>query len=284
MQDTSQVVRKLLAILAVVIGLFMIIIAPILVQISLDRVLASLVEVSKERPQYGSGIPLFALFYPPWRAIGFVAGVALIAIAPMIYRGKAWTYHVSLAAYAVPSISGMFMFLPCVSWVEGFPIPMALMWVGLLGFWAMVFLRKAERITKIAEFLVYTFVGMLATHSFVIGIGAQRMLLTRPGQPLFNGVEWWILTRVGEIDWIGALMLYVSIPLMALRKPFGWRIALIATVAILLIDVPTQIVRMATLDYALGALLAIGALILLLIPKLKQQFIVERSDAQLANA
>jgi hypothetical protein len=110
------------------------------------------------------------------------------------------------------------------------------------------------------------------------------MLLTRPGQPLFNGVEWWILTRVGEIDWIGALMLYVSIPLMALRKPFGWRIALIATVAILLIDVPTQIVRMATLDYALGALLAIGALILLLIPKLKQQFIVERSDAQLANA
>lgn len=284
MQDASQNVRKFLAVLAVVVGLFMIIVAPILVQISLDRVLASLIEVSKEKPQYGSGLVLFGLFYPLWRAVGFVAGVALLVIAPMIYQGKAWTYHVALAAYAVPSISGMFMFLPYVSWVSGFPIPMMLMWVGLLGFWAMVLLQKAERITKLAEFLVYTFVGMLATHSFVIGIGAQRMLLTRPGQPLFNGVEWWILTMVGEIDWIGALMLYISIPLMALRKSFGWWIALIATIAILLIDAPTQLVRMATLDYALGTLLAIGTLILLLIPKLKRQFLVESSEVQPAKA
>jgi hypothetical protein len=281
--ETSQNIRTLLAILAGLIGLFLIAVAPDMVQTSLERVLESLLEVIQDRPQFESGITLFSFFYPFWRAVGFVAGATLLVISPAIYRGEGWTPAVALVAYAVPSISGMFMFLPYISWVEGFPLPMVISWVGLLGFWTMLLLRKSERAEKAVDFLVYTFMGMLATHSFTLGIGSLRMLNTRPEKPLFAGLEWWLLTVVGEVDWIATAMLIAAIPLLALRKRAGWWLALIAGVSILLIDAYTQIVRTRTLDYLYGALLAFGLVLFLLIPGFKRRLLREGTDPPTAR-
>lgn len=280
--ETSQNIRTLLAILAVLIGLFLVAIAPGLVQTSLERVLESLLEIIKDRPQFESGIALFSFFYPFWRAVGFVAGVTLLVISPAIYRGEDWTPAAALVAYAVPSISGMFMFLPYVSWVGGFPLPMVISWVGLLGFWTMLLLRKSERAEKAVDFLVYTFMGMLATHSFTLGIGSLRMLNTRPEKPLFAGLEWWLLTVVGEVDWIATAMLIVAIPLLSLRKRAGWWLALIAGTSVLLIDAYTQIVRTRTMDYLYGALLALGLVLFLLIPGFKRRLL--REEAAIPSA
>ena len=102
---------------------------------------------------------------------------------------------------------------------------------------------------KIINLITYTFIGMLATHAFVIGVGAQRMLLTRAAAPLFDGLEWWILTLSGEVNWIAVLMLFGSIPLMAERKENGWWLALVSTLTIITINIPTQIIRTKNLDY-----------------------------------
>jgi hypothetical protein len=273
MKDTPQNSRLILTIIAIVIGLFLIAAAPFIVQTSLERVLNDLMAVVEEQPKYGSGIALFSLFYPLWRAFAFVAGMTLLVIAPSIYKGEQWTFPVALTAYAIPSIGGMFMFLPYISWVGGFPLPMVISWVGLAGFWTMIWLRKAERIQKLAQFLTFTFIGMLATHAFVIGIAAQRMLLTRLEKPLFAGIEWWILTLSGEVNWIAVVMLIVAIPLLAMRKTSGWWLATIAGLSILVINVPTQLLRTKTLDYLYGALISIGLLASLFIPALKQQLI-----------
>jgi hypothetical protein len=167
----------------------------------------------------------------------------------------------------------MFMFLPYVSWVEGFPIPMIISWVGLAGFWATLWLYKSDRKTKLVNLLTFTCIGMLATHSFTLGIGAQRMLMTRPGQPLYQGLEWWILTMTGEIDWMATPMLMLAIPLLALRKPAGWWLATIAALSVLLIDAPTQLIRPATLDYLWGTLLALGTLCCLWFPRFKERLL-----------
>ncbi len=255
-------------IIAVGVGLFMLLVAPILVQISLEGVLNELLIIVVTQPQFSSGITLFSLFYPLWRAIGYVAGIVLLAIIPSIYKGKEWTMKVELTAYAVPSVSGMFMFLPYISFVGGFPIPMIISFVGLLGFWSVFVLHKYDSFgEKIVNIITYTFIGMLTTHAFVIGIAAQRMLLTRAAAPLFDGLEWWILTLSGEVNWIAVLMLFGSIPLMAERKENGWWLALVAALTIVTIDIPTQIIRTNTLDYLMGALLAAALLALLLIFK-----------------
>ena len=255
-------------IFAVAVGLFMLLVAPILVQISLENLLNELLIAVITEPKYASGITLFSFFYPLWRALSYVAGIVLLAIVPSIYQGKEWTLKVELTAYAVPSVGGMFMFLPYVSFVGGFPFPMMISFVGLLGYLSVfLFHYYGSILEKIVNLITFTFVGMLATHAFVIGIGAQRMLLTRPGQPLFAGLEWWILTMSGEINWIAVLMLFGSIPLMADRKKNGWWLAIIAALSIITINIPTQIIRTATPDYLIGAMLAAGLLALLLIFK-----------------
>ena len=255
-------------IIAVVVGLFMLLVAPILVQITLEAILNELLIVVITQPKFSSGIDLFSLFYPLWRAMIYIAGIVLLAIVPSIYKGKEWTMKVELTAYAVPSVGGMFMFLPYISWVGGFPIPMIICFVGLLGFWSVfLFHYYGSILEKIVNLITYTFIGMLATHAFVIGIGAQRMLLTRAAAPLFDGLEWWILTLVGEVNWIAVLMLFGAIPLMAERKKNGWWLALVAALTVVSINIPTQIIRTKTPDYIIGALLAIGLLALLLIFK-----------------
>jgi len=93
------------------------------------------------------------------------------------------------------------------------------------------------------------------------------MLLTRAAAPLYDGLEWWILTLSGEVNWIAVLMLLVSIPLIAARKKNGWWLALVAALIIVSINIPTQIIRTKTLDYLLGAVLAAILLVLLLLFK-----------------
>lgn len=275
MQQRSLRTRRIMAGVAFLIGLFMIAAAPWIVQISLERVLEALIEVSKERPQFESGITLFNFFYPLWRAIGFVAGVVLLVSAVPMARGETWTYPTALVATAVPSISGMFMFLPYISWVGGFPLPMVISWVGLAGFWLILLLPESSWAGRGVKFLVFTFIGMLATHSFTLGIGSQRMLATRPMQPLYAGLEWWILTLVGEVNWIATLLLIAAIPLLAMRKRAGWWIALIASLSVLLVDAPTQIVRTKTFDYLYGSLLAAGLLLFLFLPGFKHSLLGE---------
>jgi hypothetical protein len=278
MKKPDQNTHIILTALAVIIALFLIAAAPFIVQTSLERVLEELLIVSKDQPQYSSGIALFSLFYPLWRAAGFVAGITLLVISTSIYKGETWTYPVSLLLYAIPAISGMFMFLPYISWVGGFPLPMVISWVGLAGYWATILLQDVERGQKVAWFLVLTLVGVLATHAFVIGIAAQRMLITRVDKPLFAGMAWWILTLSGEVNWIGVILLIVSIPFIAKRKSTGWRLALVATLSILVINIPTQILRMKTLDYLYGALISLALLISLNIPILKARLLEGESE------
>ena len=78
MKDTSQSNRLILSILAVIVGLFMITIAPFLIQTSLERVISALQIVSAEKPAYASGIPLFSYAFPLYRGLIFIGGIALL--------------------------------------------------------------------------------------------------------------------------------------------------------------------------------------------------------------
>ena len=187
MQATSQKNRNIMSIIAILIGLLMVTAIPFMIQTSLERVLFHLTEhIEAGNPAFSSGIKLFDFFYPVWRALIFVAGAALIVISQAIRKGEEWTYPVAMALFALPAIGGFFMFLPYVSWVPGFPLRMIISFIGLSGYWAFIFLQKAEMITKWTRFGALTFIGMLATHAFTIGVGAQRTMWTRPGYPFYK--------------------------------------------------------------------------------------------------
>lgn len=274
MKETSQSNRLIMSIIAIVIGLLMVAIIPFMIQTSLERVLTGLTEhIEAGNPTFSSGIPLFDTFYPVWRALIFVAGAALIVISQEIRKGEEWTYPTAMALFALPAIGGFFMFLPYVSWVPGFPLPMIISFIGLSGYWAFIFLRKAEMMTKWARMGALTFIGMLATHAFTIGVGAQRTMWTRPGYPFYKDFTWWLFNWAGEVNWVAVILLFISIPLLAVGRRKGWWLAVIGTVAILMIDAPTQFFRTKTLDYLYGSLLALGVLLFTVVPFFKKHLL-----------
>jgi len=276
MKDTPQKNRTIMSIIAIVIGLLMVGVIPFIVQTALERVLTNLtIHIEAGNPTFSSGLKLFDLFYPVWRAIIFVAGAALIVVSQEIRKGEEWTYPLAMALFALPAIGGMFMFLPYISFVDGFPIPMIIAAIGLTGYWSFIFLRKAEKAQKWTRFAVLTFIGMLATHAFVIGIGAQRTLMTRPGHPMYPDFTWWLFLWAGEVNWVAVILLFISIPLLAVGRRKGWWLAVIGTVAILMIDVPTQFFRTKTFDYLYGSILAIGVLLFTTLPYFKKYLIIE---------
>ena len=280
MKETSQKNRTIMSGIAIVIGLMMTYIIPFLVQTSLERVLFHLTEhIEAGNPVFSSGIPLFDFFYPVWRAVIFVAGVMLIVLSQEIRKGSEWTYPLAITLFALPSIGGMFMFLPYISWVPGFPLPMVISWIGLAGFFSFIFLLKAERVVKWTRFAALTFIGMLATHAFTIGIGAQRTMWTCPGYPFYKDFSWWLFNWVGEVNWVAVILVFLSIPLLSVGKRKGWWLAVTGAIAILMINVPTQFIRTKTLDYLYGSLLAIGVLFFTMMPYFKRHLLEEFEES-----
>lgn len=284
MNETPQKNRTAMSVIAIVIGLLMAYLIPFLVQTSLERVLINLMDhIDKGNPAFTSGLTLFDAFYPIWRAVIFVAGAALIVISQEIKKGTEWTFPLSMTLFALPSIGGMFMFLPYVSWVDGFPLPLTIAAIGLTGYFAFLFLRKEEISHKLTRFGALTFLGMLATHAFTIGIGAQRTMWTRPGHPLYKDFTWWLFNWVGEANWVAVVLIFAAIPLLAVGKKKGWWFAVTGSIAILMINVPTQFIRTKTLDYLYGSLLAAGVLIFTLVPYFKKRLLYEVEDAEKLN-
>ena len=281
MQETPQKNRTIMSIIAVVIGLLMAYLIPFLVQTSLERVLVNLMaHIDAGNPTFTSGLKLFDFFYPVWRAVIFVAGAALIIISGEIRKGTEWTYPLAIALFALPSIGGMFMFLPYISFVDGFPLPLTISWIGLAGYFSFILLRKAELPVKLTRLGALTFLGMLSTHAFTIGIGAQRTMWTRPGHPLYPDFTWWLFNWVGEANWVAVILIFGAIPLLALGKKKGWWFAVTGSIAILMINIPTQFIRTKTLDYLYGALLAAGVLVFMFVPYLKKHLLAEESTAE----
>lgn len=280
MKETSQTKRSILAFLAVIVGLFMIAVAPFLIQTSIERVVTELQIVSAQKPAYASGIPLFSYAFPLYRGLIFIGGIALLLLARPIYLGEEWTFPVALLASAFPSAGGMFMFMPYVSFVDGFPLPMAVSIVGLIFFWSLILLRNVDKWIKWGQFLALTFAGMLTTHAFIVGIGNLRTLMTRPEKPMYDGLGIWVLAWSQPIQWICVILLFIAIYKIAERKFSGWWLALLSVTSLTAIDVPMQIIRLTmtdstALDYTYGMPVMLGMFIVLLMPKFKNALIAE---------
>lgn len=266
--------RLAMAVVLVVAGIFMIVAAPFLVQSTLDPMLEGLMERAAQDPGFASGPKLMATFYPLWRALIFVAGVAIIVMAYPLWQGEEWTWPAALACLAIPSIGGMYMMLPFVSFVKGaMPPSMIISLVGLSCYWTVLLVRRADKGQRVVNMIVFTLLGVITTESFVLGFGALRQLTARPDSPLFISAKIAILTIGGPVNWISAIMTFAAIPLLAARKPLGWWFGLIAGLSIAAAGLPTHFIRQATADYLIGGIMGVVLMVILLIPAVKQRLV-----------
>ncbi|MCJ7569107.1 MAG: hypothetical protein MUO58_16420 [Anaerolineales bacterium] len=92
MKSTPKNTRLVMAVLCVLVGLFLIAIAPRFIQTSLERVLVELLETINEQPRYASGITLFSFFYPLWWLLIASLSVLIIDAYTEYIRTKTLDY------------------------------------------------------------------------------------------------------------------------------------------------------------------------------------------------
>ena len=67
----------------------------------------------------------------------------------------------------------------------------------------------------------------------------------------------------------------IAIPLVAEKKALGWWMSLVVGVTLIIANLPTQIIRMETVDFLFAAIFGAVLLVFLLLPKFKKDLIEE---------
>ncbi len=264
--------RKALTIVLVIFGLFIIFASPFLIQGSLDAVIARVAPKIPENPDF----ELTVVFLPTWfftmRGITIIAGITLLAIAYFFYRGDTWTWPVALIATALPTIFGVLYSLPHLVQYGRPPAAGLVLVFGLVVFWLLLLLRRGTKIEKWARFFVFTFLGVTAGHLNVLVMHAIKNIIGRPEAPYFSDIMNTVYTVQGPVSFIAVVFCIVAIPLLASQqhKLTGWLLALIAGIAIVLVNYPTHFIRMQTSDYLVAGSLGLGLTVVTIIPAFRK--------------
>jgi hypothetical protein len=263
-----------MAAVVVATGLFLIVVAPFLIEWSLIPIFAGQAERIKTQPSLWSASVMVSYFYPFWRVALITVGVILLLTGYAFLRGEKWAWPVALSALSVPSIAGAHMIVPWFNFVaKGIPPAMFILLVGLVAYLTILLIPKGDKMQKVTNLVVFFLLGLTAAESFVNGFATTRMLLARPGAPMFQGIQWSILTVGGPLDWIVTVAAFLAIPLLAARKRLGWYVSLGAGFLAIIANFPMQYVRGVTLDYLYNGIMGLALVIVLLVPAFSERLV-----------
>jgi hypothetical protein len=261
--------------LVVTLGVFLIAVAPFLIEWTVTPIFAGQVERIKTQPTLWSAPVMVSYFYPFWRVACITAGIILLLTGYAFLKDEKWAWPVALSALSVPCIAGGHMIVPWFNFAVGIPPAVFILVVGLIAYLTILLIPKGDGMQKVTDVVVFILLGLTAAESFVNGFATTRMLLARPGSPMFQGLEWSILTVGGPLNWVATVGIFLSIPLLAARKSLGWYVGLGAGLLVMIANFPTHYVRAVTLDYLYNGILGLALVIVLLAPAFKVRLLGE---------
>lgn len=269
---------RAMAVIALVVGLFVTVAAPLLIQSTLTALMVRVAEQMTTNPEF----KLTAIMLPIWfflfMGIDIVAGIMLILLSRPLSRGASWAWPYTLLCLAFPSIFGVFTSLPYLV-QYGKPAPAALLLlVSLAGYFWVLFLKKGDKLDKFARFLVFTALGVVPGHIIVLVNHGIKNLISRPEHPLFTNLETTVYGFEAPVNFISFLFCIIAIPLLAARKESGWYLGLAAGIAVTFVNFPTHFIRMETSDFFVAGLLGLLLTILLAVPACKKRLLEGLSE------
>lgn len=285
MEDKHKTARTIMAIVAVLAGLYFIFLAPA----QLDSTQFTLIwKQTKQGTNFGPG-PLSRLYLGTLlRGAIIMAGVALVAVAYELFRGKKWARPFALTMLAVGPIGSFFVGLGYLENIGGFPPAWAVFLIGLLAFWVILLAEPNDKQTRIAQFVIITLMGMLGTQASTLAPHTYRLMAQDYGKAL-NEPTVNILLHSGPIMLILIFLTWLAIPQLAQGKEKGWWMALISGLSIAVAGFPVHAIRPTaslvpegtfaaspfTSTYFMAAAQGVLLVILLLLPYFKKQFTKE---------
>lgn len=288
-QDTTQKGRTVMAVVVLLVGLFLLFMAPYISMNALDTPLHRLVEIFQVQEPDGvwdTPVAILVSTYYVWVALFVFAGATLVMIANDVRVDKKWARPLSLMLLAIPSIGGLTMTIPWMVLVmtdalgnknpdAGMSPALAITLTGLVAYYIVLLTEKADRNTKIAQIVVFTalgvvggFVWMNAQHGVRYFNAAPmylRALSSGSNPELFYG---------GYVNYLAVLLFVPAIGLLAARKESGWYLAMIGAILTFVAAFLSYIDRVgvnsaAAVEWLRGAILSAVLLVILIVPYFK---------------
>jgi len=150
----------IMAIVAIIFGIFTIFIAPFIIQINLNTLLSAIISLIPTDPHLQTAPIFVSIWVNILRGVSVVSGITLIVIALPLKKGEKWAWPAAISCISLPTMYSVLIALPYIVHV-GFPPPAGIVLIlGLLTFWIMIILKSGSILEKISRLIVLTLLGV----------------------------------------------------------------------------------------------------------------------------
>ena len=229
----------IMAILALLMGLFIVFVAPGLFDTTMDQLI---MKQSKQATNLTAGH--LSRFYvgSVYSGIEMLVGLALLAISAALYAGKKWAWPTAMALLSIPAMVNGYIGLGWLENLKKFPPAYITFFLSLLVFWVFIFLKENDKKTKNAMFWVFTLLGMLGSQGFMLFPHALRVILKSPANALLEPANS-VLRRTGPIMFLVVVLAGPAIWKLSQRKESGWYLALMTGLMMIIGAFPAHYAR-----------------------------------------
>jgi len=186
-KETTKLQRMIAAGVAVVVGFYLMIIAPQqamgTLKLALHAVMGRLIPLD---PDFYTAVPILGATFAIWMVLVAFGGAALIVVARGIYNGSLGARATGMGVSGIASVAGMTMFIPWMVLivsdysqgpVAGISPPDAdvtltppvlwIMVIGLVAYFTFLLADKDSIKNKFFKVVVYTYIGVVAGMVFM---------------------------------------------------------------------------------------------------------------------
>lgn len=229
--ESTKTQRIVMAIVAVIGGLYLMLLAPTqamqTLKIALDQVLLRLVPHDAD---FYPAVPVLSTTFSVWIIAFVFSGALLIMLAKKLYDGVKWARAAALGLFAIPSVAGITMMIPWFVLVlaeypeksvpphtiNGMPPAMPILFVNLLFYFVILLADQDTLKNKALKVVPYTALGIVSGMVFMNGQHGVRYFIHIPGEfitdanglvaanptpPPFTSTLAHYITNLDHLDW-----------------------------------------------------------------------------------
>ena len=229
--ETTKTQRLIMTIVAVVGGLYLMLLAPTqamqTLKIALDQVLLRLVPHDAD---FYPAVPVLSTTFSAWIIAFVFSGAMLLVVAKKLYDGVKWARAAALGLFAIPSVAGMTMMIPWFVLVlaeypekgvpphtiNGMPPAMPILFVNLLYYFIILIADTDTLKNKALKLIPYTALGIVSGMVFMNAqhgvryfihipgefvTGADGLITANPTPPPFTSALAHYITNLDHLDW-----------------------------------------------------------------------------------
>jgi hypothetical protein len=239
MKSTSRFIQAVIALLS---GLFAIVINPGLVDVTVNKFLMGMTEKGTAPMGAVPALRLFVSF--TWRGVEVFAGIALLLAAYGFIKNRKWAFPMALVSLATMPIGSFYIssFAGYMVRKHTYAPSFTAFIVGLLAFWLLIILEKKGK-EMWALMVPLTLLGMIGTQAFAFSEHGLRGLFQAGLTASIQDPSVGILRYSGPIMAMVLLTLFAAIYYIAAQKKLGWWLGLVVGLGMAIAAIPVHFAR-----------------------------------------